>query len=88
MNAGSAKCLYYLDGGLKHKALIATEAFQFQSKKGVDSEIAYTVRSLLSEGSVRYQVTERIEGKGRRIVEKRLDFAHCLGNKLGNNIFF
>lgn len=36
MSAGSAKSLYYLDGGLKHKALIATEAFQFQSKKGAD----------------------------------------------------
>jgi hypothetical protein len=73
MSSSSAKSLYYLDGGLKHKALIATEAFQFQSKTGSDSEIAYIVRSLLSEGSVRYQVTEKIKGEGRRTVEKRLD---------------
>jgi hypothetical protein len=73
MSAGSAKSLYYLDGGLKHKALIATEAFQFQSKRGADSEISYIVRSLLSEGSVRYQVTENIKGQGRHAVEKRLD---------------
>ena len=39
MTNGSAKSIFFLKGGLKHKALIVTEGFQFQTNNAVDSEL-------------------------------------------------
>ena len=70
---GSAKSLYYLPDGLKHRALIVAEAFQFQTNNAADSEFVYVVRSLLSEGRVSYQVPQKDEDGKFITVEKRLD---------------
>ena len=60
ITSGSAKSLYYLPDGLKHRALIVTEAFQFQPNNAADSEFVYVVRSLLSEGRVSYQFPRKM----------------------------
>jgi len=70
---GSAKSIYYLKDGLKHKALIVTEGFQFQENRAVDSELVYTIRSLISEGRVRYPTVEKDENGNLRTVEKAID---------------
>jgi len=73
ITSGSAKSLYYLTQGLKHRALIVAEAFQFQANNAADSEFVYVVRSLLSEGRVSYQVPQK-DADGKFItVEMRLD---------------
>jgi len=73
ITSGSAKSLYYLPKGLKHKCLIVAEAFQFQANNAGDSEFVYVVRSLLSEGCVSYQVPQKDEDGKFTTVEKRLD---------------
>lgn len=73
ITSGSAKSLYYLTKGLKHRALIVAEAFQFQANNAADSEFVYVVRSLLSEGRVSYQVPQKDEDGKFVTVEKRLD---------------
>jgi len=73
ITSGSAKSLYYLPDGLKHRALIVAEAFQFQTNNAADSEFVYVVRSLLSEGRVSYQVPQKDEDGKFITVEKRLD---------------
>ena len=73
ITSGSAKSLYYLPDGLKHRALIVAEAFQFQANNAGDSEFVYVVRSLLSEGCVSYQVAQKDEDGKFITVEKRLD---------------
>jgi DNA primase len=73
ITSGSAKSLYYLPHGLKHRALIVSEAFQFQANNAPDSEFVYVVRSLLSEGRVSYQVPEKDDDGKFVTVEKRLD---------------
>lgn len=70
---GSAKCLYYLQGGLKNKAFIVTEAFQFQENNAADSEMVYVTRSLISEGRIRYPTVEKDKDGKLITVEKRLD---------------
>ncbi|MBM4285704.1 MAG: hypothetical protein FJ128_10725 [Deltaproteobacteria bacterium] len=70
---GSPKCLYHLQTGLKHKALIVTEGFQFQKANAVDSELVYAVRSLLSEGRIRYLTVEKDPDGGHVTVEKILE---------------
>jgi DNA primase len=61
---GSPKSLYYMKEGLKNKALIVTEGFQFQQNNASDSELVYVVRSLISEGRICYPVVEKNdEGK-------------------------
>ena len=70
---GSAKSIYYLEKGLKHKALVVTEAFQFQAKNAEDSEFVYVTRSLISEGCVKYQVAEKDENGKFITVEKVID---------------
>lgn len=70
---GSAKSLYYLPHGLKHRALIVAEAFQFQANNAGDSELVYVARSLLSEGCVSYQVPQKDENGNFVTVEKRLE---------------
>ena len=73
ITSGSAKSLYYLPEGLKHRALIVAEAFQFQANNAADSEFVYVVRSLLSEGRVSYQVPQKDEDGKFITVEMRLD---------------
>ena len=73
ITSGSAKSLYYLPDGLKHRALIVAEAFQFQANNAADSEFVYVVRSLLSEGRVSYQVPQKDEDGKFVTVEMRLD---------------
>jgi hypothetical protein len=70
---GSAKSLYYLEGGLKNKALIVTEGFQFQENNAADSELVYVTRSLISEGRIRYCVVEKDKDGNLITVEKKLD---------------
>jgi DNA primase len=73
ITSGSSKSLYYLQEGLKNRALIVAEAFQFQANNAADSEFVYVVRSLLSEGCVSYQVPQKDEDGKFVTVEKRLD---------------
>jgi len=63
ITSGSAKSLYNLDEGLKHKALILTEALQLQSGRQGDNELAYSIRTLISEGHLKYQYTGFIDKK-------------------------
>ena len=72
ISSGSAKSVYYIEGGLKHKALILTEALQLQSDYSGDNELAYSVRTLLSEGHLAYQYTGYVDGEKVTIV-KRLE---------------
>jgi len=71
---GSAKSIYYLkEDGLKHKAFIVTEGFQFQANNAGDSELVYATRSLISEGKLRYTTVEK-DDKGNLITrEKAID---------------
>ena len=74
MTNGSAKSIFFLKGGLKHKALIITEGFQFQANNAVDSELVYSIRSLLSEGGVSYCVVEKDEKTGQlTTIEKKVE---------------
>jgi len=68
---GSAKSLYNLKDGLKHKALILTEALSLQGTKG-DNELAYTIRSLVSEGQLTYQYTG-FEDKEKVTITQKLE---------------
>lgn len=70
---GSAKSLYYLQGGLKNKCLIVTEGFQFQENNAADSELVYSIRSLISEGRVSYCMVEKDDSGKLVTVEKRLE---------------
>ncbi|MFA5181442.1 MAG: CHC2 zinc finger domain-containing protein [Syntrophales bacterium] len=70
---GSAKSMYYLEGGLKNKCLIVTEGFQFQENNSGDSELVYSIRSLISEGRISYNTVEK-DTEGKMItVEKKLE---------------
>lgn len=73
MTNGSAKSIFFLRGGLKHKALIVTEGFQFQTNNAVDSELVYSIRSLLSEGRISYSVVEKDEDGHLMTIEKKLE---------------
>lgn len=73
ITSGSPKSLYHLEEGMKHKALIVAEAFQFQAGNKKDSEIAYAVRTLISEKCIRYLVTEKDEDGKLKSVEKVLE---------------
>jgi hypothetical protein len=74
MTNGSAKSIFFLKGGLKHKALIVTEGFQSQANNAADSELVYSVRSILSEGRVSYWVVEKDEKTGHLVtIEKKVE---------------
>ena len=73
MTNGSAKSLYFLENGLKHKCLIVTEGYQYQTKNAQDSELVYSTRTLLSEGRVSYWVTEKNEDGKYITVERKLE---------------
>ncbi len=70
---GSAKSLYYLPNGLKHKALIVAEGFQYETRNSQDSELVYCTRTLISEGCIRYQVAEKQDSGNIVTVERKLD---------------
>lgn len=70
---GSAKSLYYLQGGLKNKCLIVTEGFQFQENNAADSELVYSIRSLISEGRVSYNTVEKDDNGKLITVDKKLE---------------
>ena len=70
---GSAKSMFYLQGGLKHKALVVTEGFEFQAGNGKDSELAYSIRSLISEGRLSYMVVVSDEKGELRTVQRKLE---------------
>ena len=70
ITSGSAKSLYNLNDGLKHKALILTEALQLQSGRFGDNELAYSIRTLVSEGHLKYQYTGFIDKKKVTIVQE------------------
>jgi hypothetical protein len=70
---GSPKSIYHLEEGLKHKALVVTEGFQFQEKNAADSELVYVIRSLISEGRVSYQFVEKDEAGKLKTVMKTID---------------
>ncbi|MGO9138150.1 MAG: CHC2 zinc finger domain-containing protein [Syntrophales bacterium] len=70
---GSAKSLYFLKGGLKHKVLIVTEGFQFETNHATDSELVYSIRSLISEGRVSYCVVEKGEDGNLVTIEKKIE---------------
>lgn len=62
ITSGSSKSLYNMDTALKHKALILTEALTLEERNG-DNELAYAIRSLVSEGMLTYQYTGFEDGK-------------------------
>ena len=70
ITSGSNKSLYNLNDGLKHKALILTEALQLQSGRQGDNELAYCIRTLISEGHLKYQYTGFIDKKKVTIVQE------------------
>jgi len=70
---GSAKSLYFLEGGLKNKCLIVSEGFQLQNGNAEDSEFAYIIRSLLSEGEVTYLIAQKDEEGHYVTVERRVE---------------
>jgi len=73
ITSGSPKSMFHLKRGLSHKALIVTEGFQFQASNVSDSEFAYAIRSLISEGRVNYSVVEKDDEGKWDTVEKRID---------------
>ncbi|MFX0196393.1 MAG: CHC2 zinc finger domain-containing protein [Candidatus Hodarchaeota archaeon] len=73
ITSGSPKSMYHLREGLRHKALVVTEGFQFQASNAADSEFVYAIRSLLSEGRVNYTVVEKNDEAKWVTVEKRID---------------
>jgi hypothetical protein len=73
MTNGSDKSIFFLKEGLKHKALIITEGFQFQTNNAIDSEFVYSIRSLLSEGRISYSVVEKDEDGHHTTIEKKLE---------------
>ena len=73
ITSGSAKSLYNIKGGLKHKALILTEALQLQGESSADSELVYSIRSLISEGTLIYQYTGYNEDGEKVTIIKKMD---------------
>lgn len=65
ITGGSPKSLYNLEDGLKHRVLILTEALHLEADNRGDNELAYSIRSLVSEGNLKYQYTGYNE-KGKR----------------------
>ncbi|MDB4304104.1 hypothetical protein N9934_04885 [Desulfosarcina sp.] len=70
ISSGSEKSLYSIEGGLKYKALILAEALALESHGNRDNELAYGIRTLVSEGSLKYQYTGFIDKKRVTIVKK------------------
>ncbi|MFH0925065.1 MAG: CHC2 zinc finger domain-containing protein [bacterium] len=74
ITSASQKSFYHLKkDSLSHKALILVEAAPLQTTDSQDIEIAYIIRTLLSEGSLRYQVTEKDENGKFVVAEKKVE---------------
>ena len=71
VTGGSDKSLYHIQGGLKHKALILAEALALESSGRGDNELAYAIRSLVSEGRLKYQYTG-FKNKEKVTIVKRM----------------
>ena len=61
-----------IEDGLKHKALILTEALALESNGKRDNELAYSIRALVSEGTLKYQYTG-FRGKERVTIVKKME---------------
>jgi len=72
ITSGSDKSLYHIRGGLKHKALILAEALALESSGRGDNELAYAIRSLVSEGRLKYQYTG-FKGKEKVTIVKKME---------------
>jgi len=72
ISSGSEKSLYSMEGGLQHKALILAEALALQSRGRKDNELAYAIRTLVSEGHLKYQYTG-FKDKKRVTIIKRIE---------------
>jgi hypothetical protein len=70
VSGGSPKSLYYLQEGLKHKVLVLTEALQLEGENAGDNPLAYGVRTLISEGQLKYQHTT-FDDEGNRVTQIR-----------------
>lgn len=57
ISSGSDKSLYNMDNTLKHRVLILAEALALESSGKGDNELAYAIRTLISEGHLKYQYT-------------------------------
>jgi len=72
ISSGSEKSLYQIEGGLKYKALILAEALALESHGRKDNELAYAIRTLVSEGHLKYQYTG-FKDKKRVTIVKRIE---------------
>jgi len=70
ISSGSDKSLYSMKEGLKHKALILAEALTLESRGNRDNELAYGIRTLVSEGHLKYQYTGFKDKKRVTIIKK------------------
>ena len=70
ISSGSEKSLYSIEGGLTHKALILAEALALESNGRKDNELAYAIRTLVSEGQIKYQTTGYKDKKPVTIIKK------------------
>lgn len=70
ISSGSEKSLYSMEGGLKHKALILAEALALESHGKRDNELAYAIRTLVSEGHLKYQYTGFKDKKRVTLIKK------------------
>jgi len=70
ISSASDKSLYQIEGGLKYKALILAEALALESHGKKDNELAYAIRTLVSEGHLKYQYTGFKDKKRVTLVKK------------------
>jgi hypothetical protein len=63
LTSATAKSFYAMGDTLKHKALILSEGLSLEARGNRDTEFAYCMRSLLSEGVLNYQRSEKIGGE-------------------------
>jgi len=71
ITSGSDKSLYNIAGGLKHKALVLSEALALENSGRGDSELPHSIRSLVSEGGLTYQYTGW-KGKEKVTIVKKM----------------
>jgi len=67
----SPKSIYHDKKSYKHKALILAEAAPLYMNNTKDSELAYIIRSMISEGKTRYMFTDK-DDNGQMIVRDRI----------------
>jgi hypothetical protein len=70
ISSGSDKSMYQIPGGLKYKALILAEALALESHGKKDNELAYAIRTLVSEGHLKYQYTGFKDKKRTTIINR------------------